>query len=416
MEQENLLKLAKENQLYTTHLRHLFHQIPELAWEEEQTLALIKQEIKKITKTSKIPIRLTEKKGGIWVDLDFYEKEKRILFRADIDALAVTETTNLPYRSKTKGKMHACGHDIHTAMLLSALKILSEGICKPLNNLRLVWQRAEEVGVNSSGGNVLVQEGVLEGISYCYGLHISSTEEYGTFISRPGCMMCNAGQLHINIACSGGHVMRPDRGSNAIDIMTDIHMVLRGFELRMLGPNELISFVPAISHAGNACNIRPDNGEIWYAVRNFLTQSRLDDFIASIKKRIELITQGYPSATLKKFHYNSGYPKLVNNPNNYHFVDNLLKSANLKTGKIPYLFSGEDFSYYLLNRIGSYWILGACSSEKTDHHTGNFSPDESVLWKGVAFWLLLASSYHPSNLKNEKTITQNFDQEVFLNH
>ncbi|MCB1067475.1 MAG: amidohydrolase [Simkania sp.] len=395
MNKESILSLSLEHQSFTAEMRHKLHEIPELQWEEEKTLALISSEIEKIMTSSKVPIQLHQKEGGIYVDVDLDPHYQRLLFRADIDALPIEEQTGLSYSSIHPGIMHACGHDCHSAMLLGTLKALASGKVTPLHNLRLVWQRAEEIGVVQSGGARLVEEGILEGISYCYGLHISSTEDYGTFISRPGYFMCQAGQLQVEIECSGGHVMRPEFGSNGIDIMMDIHMSLRGFELRKLGPNEIISFVPSISKAGTACNIRPGHAEMWYAVRNFLSPERLEEFIAAIKYRIELIVKSYPKAHLATFIYYPGYPPLINDPENYTFIKSLIQDAGMNTSTVPFLFSGEDFSYYLENRVGSYWCLGARKGERTDHHTATFNPDESVLWQGVAFWLLIATAPHP---------------------
>jgi len=395
MNKADILSLSRDNQEFTAEMRHRLHAIPELKWEEEKTLSFIEEEIEKLLQQSKIPMELHKREGGIYVDVNLNPKSKRLLFRADIDALPIKEQTGLSFHSKHEGMMHACGHDCHAAMLLGALKALAEGTIVPLYNLRLVWQRAEEIGPQQSGGSRLVEEGILEGVSFCYALHISSTEDYGTFISRPGYFMCQAGQLKIEIECSGGHVMRPELGSNAIDIMTDIHIGLRGFELRKLGPNEIISFVPSISKAGTACNIRPGTGEMWYAIRNFLTKERLDEFIAAIKYRIKLIIKGYPEARLATFIYYPGYPSLINDPENYSFIKSLIQDSGMKTTTIPFLFSGEDFSYYLENRVGSYWCLGAKKGERTDHHTATFNPDESILWRGVAFWLLIATAPHP---------------------
>ena len=395
MKNEAILSLSLKFQNFTADLRHKLHEIPELQWKEEKTIAFIKHEIEKISASSKLQIQLHEKEGGIYVDIDCNPNYQRLLFRADIDALPIDEQTELPYSSKHPGVMHACGHDCHAAMLLGALKAIADRKVTPLHNLRLVWQRAEEIDVVQSGGARLVEEGVLESVSHCYALHISSTEDYGIFISRPGYFMCQAGQLQIEIECSGGHVMRPELGSNGIDIMTDIHMSLRGFELRKLGPNEIISFVPSISKAGTACNIRPGHAEMWYAVRNFLSPDRLEEFIAAIKYRIELIVKSYPKARLSTFTYYPGYPPLINDPENYTFIKSLINDAGMETATIPFLFSGEDFSYYLESRVGSYWCLGARKGERTDHHTATFNPDESVLWQGVAFWLLIATVPHP---------------------
>ena len=399
MNKEDILSLSLDKQEFTVEMRHKLHEIPELQWKEEKTLAFIENEIEKILKSSKIPMLFQKKEGGIYVDVNLSPEYKRLLFRADIDALPIEEQTGFSFSSKHEGIMHACGHDCHAAMLLGTLKALAEGLVSPFNNLRLVWQRAEEIDTAQSGGSRLVDEGILDGVSFCYGLHISSTEEYGTFISRPGYFMCQAGQLKIEIECSGGHVMRPEFGSNGIDIMTDIHTSLRGFELRKLGPNEIISFVPSISKAGTASNIRPGHAEMWYAVRNFLSEERIEEFIAAIKYRIELIVKSYPKARLATFTYYPGYPPLINDPENYTFIKSLINSAGMQTHTVPFLFSGEDFSYYLENRVGSYWCLGAKKGERTDHHTATFNPDESVLWQGIAFWLLIATTTHPKERK-----------------
>lgn len=401
MSEKKFFELAQESQNYTINIRHALHEIPELGWKEEKTIALILSEIDKISQDSKVPMTCKKNAGGIWVDLNFHSNRERILYRADIDALPIQEETHLSFSSKHPGLMHACGHDCHAAMLLGALKAFTSGKVLPYYNLRLVWQRAEEVGTIQSGGSKLVEEGALEGISYCYGLHISSTETSGKFISRPNAIMCQAGQLQVEISCSGGHVMQPEAGSNAIDIMTEIHTALRGFELRTLGPNERISFVPSISKAGTVCNIRPDHGEMWYAVRNFLTEKRLDHFISSIRKRVESIIQSYPHAHLSKFVYFPGYPPLFNDPQNTQFVKTLL-DKHFQTTKNPLMFSGEDFSYYLQDRIGSYWLLGAQKGKQTEHHTSEFNPDEGVLWQGIVFWLLLAHNpYSKESITNE---------------
>jgi len=354
-------------------------------------MALIQKEIRNITSSSKVKVECHEKRGGVWVDLTFQSGRARLLYRADVDALPVEEQTKKSFASKHQGLMHACGHDCHAAMLLGALRILTGGEIKPEYNLRLVWQRAEEVGTTHSGGYVLVKEGMLKDISYCYGLHISSTDASGTFISRPHCFLSSTGTLEIEVGCLGGHVMSPERGSNAIDIMTEIHLALRGYELRSLGPHHITLLVPSISRAGSATNIIPSRGKMWYAVRSFLSEQPLQDFVALARNKVECIVHSYPGSTLSKFYYHPGYPPLINHPDNTRFVQKLLNQY-FETKMVAPVFAGEDFSYYLQGRIGSYWLLGARKGGKTMHHTGLFNPDEGVLWQGVAFWLLLSIS------------------------
>lgn len=395
--ERDLIECAKKTQDYVVQLRHALHEIPEIGWREEKTMALIESEIQKISQSSKVKVDYHKKEGGVWVDLNFHPKRERILYRADVDALPIEEQTHLPFSSKHLGMMHACGHDCHVAMLLGALKILTQGILVPYYNLRLVWQRSEEIGgITRSGGMVLVEEGVLEGISRCYGLHISSTNDYGIFFSKSHHFMCQPGVLQIEVTCPGSHVMCPERGSNAIDIMNEIHMALRGYELRMLGPDKTISFVSTLFHAGNVGNICPNRGEMSYALRSFLSTQCLKGFISSIRTKVELIVQSYPDALLSRFIYSLGCPPLINDPSTTQFVRKLL-GQYFETREAPLCLAGEDFAYYMQHCIGSYWVLGAKREKQTGHHTATFNPDEGVLWQGVAFWLLLSQACYCKN-------------------
>lgn len=384
------LAVSTSLESYTISLRRELHKIPEPSWREEKTLALISIELDKISKESLYPSYITKRNGGIWVDLLVDEQLPFILFRSDIDALPIKEETNLFYSSIHEGYMHACGHDCHTAMLLTAFKAIASGLIFPKSNIRFVFQRAEECGENPSGGSMLVEEGVLKNIDFAYGLHISSTLESNVFYSRKDLMMANSSYIEFEINCSGGHVMRPDLGSNAISLMTDILSHLKGFEKLFFPPNEPIVFIPSIARAGAKSNIRPNTAYFCYAIRNFLPTVKREEFIHAVAEKIEMITKLYPSAKLSEFKVNNGYPALYNNSENYKFVENALREELLQTASSPILFSGEDFAYYLKETPGSFWLLGAKQNPIYDHHTSKFNPDESTLKTGVAFWLTLA--------------------------
>lgn len=388
----NTLNIAKYFETNVLNYRHAFHAIPELGWQEVKTLTLLESILHSIIKSSHMDLEIVHKEGGIWIDYTIDPNLPRVLFRADIDGLPITEETGLPYSSQHKGVMHACGHDCHTAMLLTAFKAIAEGYVLPSTNIRFVWQRAEEFANQRSGGEKLVQEGVCKGIDTVYALHISATEEPGVFSSRPTTFLANSALFKFEIQCSGGHVMRPNLGSNAIDILSDILHSLKGFERLMFEPHEPIAFVPSVAKAGIATNIRPNTAEFCFAFRNFLRQEEKHRFLKAVKEKIERITGDYPTASLSSFEYFEGYPVLENNPNSYHFVRNLLKDAGLSTKVSNLVFAGEDFSYYLREVPGCFWSLGAKQGAGWDHHTPKFNPDERYLWQGVAFWLSLAQS------------------------
>jgi len=386
--------ISKSLESYTIEIRRSLHKIPEPSWGEEKTLAFIKNEITQISKKSLYQTELNEKRGGIWVDFYVNLNLPWILFRSDIDGLPIREQTGLPYSSQHEGYMHACGHDCHAAMLLGAFNAITSGLISPLYNIRFVWQRAEECGENPSGGSLLVSEGVLENINFAYALHIASTLESGVFYSRPDLMMANSCYFDFEITCSGGHVMRPDLGTNAISLMNDILTHLKGFEKLYFGPNEEVLFVPSIAKAGNKSNIRPSSATFCFALRNFLTIEKRAAFIHALKEKLIGITNLYPTAELSSFRFNPGYPALYNDRDNYLKVANALAEEYQKAKLLSPMFSGEDFAYYLNEVPGSFWCLGASTNPIHDHHTPHFNPDESALYKGVLFWLTLARISH----------------------
>ena len=371
--------------------RREFHQIAELSWHEENTISLILNYLSKIEKKLKKPFKITEFKGGLSVDWEFDPDYNWVLFRSDIDALPILEKTDLPFSSFNPGVMHACGHDFHIAMMLGAIEIIESSEIKPLINIRFVFQRAEETGTLNCGGHVLVQEGILNNIKSAYALHISGNLEKGVFFSRPGTFLANTTTIDFSVECSGGHVMHPHEGSNAIDILADILASLKGIEIRILNPLSQITIVPTKIQSGIASNIRPNVGSLSLALRNFLSPAELDFLIEGIRKKIISIVESYPTAKVVNFDVKMGYPPLINHLDSYEESKRAIENQ-FQVKKATPIFAGEDFAYYLEQKPGAYWILGAKNGSGHDHHTADFNPDESVLSLGVAFWLQLAYS------------------------
>jgi amidohydrolase len=186
-------------------------------------------------------------------------------------------------------------------------------------------------------------------------------------------------------------VARPHHGSNAADIAIDVGGALRGFPLRTLGPREPISLVPAVVRAGTASNVRPDTAELWFAARNFLEPDARRRFHARVAGEIEQVVARYPDAAVTVTPI-EGHPSLVNAPAEVERVRRLLRTSGEQTDEGEMRFGGEDFAWYLRARPGCFWFLGAHRPSSADHHAPRFDPDPAVFWRGIHYWLILATA------------------------
>lgn len=317
----DIITLAKQQEPYLFSIRNHLHENPETAWEEEQSLAFVKAELEKIkpAKGRKLIIK-DNFEGGLVADLIVPSAEKMLLFRADIDALHVEENPSHAVVSNIKGKMHACGHDIHSAMLLAAAKVLlSDESISPTTNIRFIWQRAEEnPGTDPkrySGAFTFVKENVLEGIDEVYGIHIWAPLPSGTIFSANKAIMGTANRLKLDVYTSGGHSSSPHQGINALRVTHALMSELKEVHVRLLGPMESVSLEPTILNAGTATNAMPAEAHMWYTLRTFLEPEALSIFEANLKRLINNIANQYQAKVDVKI--GPGYPVTMNNAELY---------------------------------------------------------------------------------------------------
>lgn len=389
----DLKALAMDTGNYVLTMRHQLHQNPRLRWEEDDVLALIEKECRRLL-VNKDGVSFHQGKGGFLVDIFVNPKKTWLLFRADVDALPVQEATGLPFASKIPGMMHGCGHDIHAAMLLGFVKMIGECQLQLRHNLRLVFQRAEENPGSKprpeSGGDVLVnQDNVLDGISKAFALHIWEPGTPGVFYSRSGSFMANSDRLHITVKTSGGHVAMPNLGVNAARVTHAVMNMMEYLPGQLLGPMEPVSLEPAIIQAGTASNVMPAKAELWYSCRNFLPPEKRADFFNQLSGRLQILDGAF-SNTQVTCELIEGHPALFNTQEEVVYVQHLLANAEEVYEEHERVLGGEDFAYYLQQKPGALVLLGANQPGCGGHHSPTFNPDESVFWKGVFFWLLLA--------------------------
>jgi len=363
-------------------------------------MAMVMAEIEELRKISGVFGDTVVGKGGIYVDINPVSTEPsstptpntRILLRADCDGLPVPEATGLPFTS-TNGNSHACGHDMHMAMLLTAMRVFCAR--SPTFPLRCVFQRAEENPITKSGGAVMCSEdNVLQNIMEVYGLHVWATLPANKFYSRPAEILANSDRLRVSISCCGGHASNPSTTTNPIQVSANIISRLDGFDERTLPPQTVSALVPTILHSGTASNVIPNTAELWFGVRNFLPPSARSSFHEQLCQEVSNAASHFPLADLTVTpKIIPGHPATINSPT---CVASL--AANLRThlapGDVstttPPILGGEDFSHYLQARPGAFFLLGAHTPTSGDHHSPAFNPDERVLWRGVLYWCAIA--------------------------
>jgi amidohydrolase len=397
----NLSQIAQNQQDFVVSTRRDLHEHPETRWKENWTLEYIIDEIETMSHV-KSPLSadvgewdIKQLRGGLVIDLTINSSLSRILFRADVDALPIQEETGLPFASEVSGKMHACGHDCHAAMLLGAMRAIASGAVVPTQNIRFVFQRAEENPGTPpeaiSGGDMLVQEGVCDGVSSAHMLHIWARGEPGVFLSRPGVFLGNSGRIKFAIKTTGGHAAHPHTGFNALWITHRIQNALDRFAAVNLPPTEPTALEPVILKAGTASNVMPAEAELWYSCRTMLPRDDHARFMDAVESEVQAIVNRSPGSSVEVTKIN-GHPSLINDTEDFARVRGILERAGEEVEIITPQLGGEDFAHYLYRVPGSAWMLGANQNGCGDHHTPIFNPDESVLRKGVLFWLLLATS------------------------
>lgn len=263
--------------------RRIIHQNPELGLDCYQTASFIEATLREFG-ISEIHTGIAQ--SGLVAIIDGKENGDTIGLRADIDALPMTETTNLEYASNNSGLMHACGHDGHTTMLLGAARYLSE-TRNFSGRVALIFQPAEE---NEGGGRIMVEEGILDrfNIKNVYAIHNTPDVALGKFYTMPGAIMAGADKFHIDIVGVGGHGAYPHETKDPIIAAIGIVQTLQTIVSRSRDPNDKLVVSVTQIHAGSTDNVTPDITYINGTVRTF--DKVVQDMVI---KRMEEIVAGH---------------------------------------------------------------------------------------------------------------------------
>ena len=356
--------------------RHL-HQHPELGYEEQETQAFI---IRQLADMGLKPYAVGE--TGVAVDLG--TSGPRVLARADIDALPIDEEADVPYRSQRPGAMHACGHDGHTAMMLGMASILPDLLAQRGGRARLIFQPAEER--HPGGALKMIRDGVLDDVVRVTGLHLQAEMESGRIGARVGVQSANSDRFVIRIEGQGGHGSAPHETRDPVPVLGQMVTALQTLVSRMVNPVDAAVVTIGAVQAGSAFNAIPSSAEIRGTVRTFrpAVQDHLEE--AMVRMVAGIAEASGLEATLT---YMRGYPSVINTPEEQRLLQAVVEE-HAGSGvwmDVPERMGGEDFAYYLHERPGVFWNLGAQPSPHPyPHHHGKFTFDESVMPLGV--WIM----------------------------
>ena len=310
--------------------RHL-HQYPELSKEEFETTAFIK----KCLKEKGIQIRPTALKTGVFADIAGESEGPAIALRADIDALPIEEKTGLPYASKHKGIMHACGHDFHTAALLGAAFLLKENQDSLKGKVRLLFQPAEEAG---AGAAKVIEDGQLDGIDAVIGLHNKPDIAVGTVGLKTGPLMAAVDRFKVEIEGKGAHAALPHNGFDPIVGASQLIVALQTIVSRNVNPLQSAILTVGKINGGSTWNVIPDTVVIEGTVRTFDSEVR-----NQVKQRFLAVTEQISAAFSLKANvkWHSGPPPLCNDEAITGWCETLRIKRNFKSLIPPHQPRGE---------------------------------------------------------------------------
>lgn len=348
--------------------RHL-HTIPELQFDLPQTTAFVEDRLREMGITDITP---GIGRSGIVAVIEGKTNRsgKVIGLRADMDALPITEATGLDYASTHPGKMHACGHDGHTAMLLGAAKYLSETRNFD-GKVVLIFQPAEEGG---GGGREMVADGLMErwGIQEVYGMHNMPGTPVGSFHIRPGALLASADQFDIVLTGKGGHAAAPHEAIDTNLAAAHVLIALQSIASRNVDPlKQLVVSVCTLRSETEAHNVIPQTVLLRGTVRALDPEVR--DLAQARLTRIATLTAEAFGCTAT-VEYERGYPITMNSEANTDFAADI---AEIVAGSVdrdtPPIMAGEDFSYMLEQRPGAYMFLGNGAGAHVHHPEYNFN-------------------------------------------
>jgi amidohydrolase len=374
-------------------LRRAIHAEPELGLELPRT-----QE-KVLAALDGLPLEITTGRSlsSVTAVLRGARPDRTVLLRGDMDALPIAERTGLPYASQAEGVMHACGHDLHTAMLAGAARLLSARRAELAGNVIFMFQPGEE---GQGGAKLMISEGVLDAAGArpvaAFGLHVASgLLPLGLYTSRNATMMAASDTLQVAVHGRGGHGAQPHQAADPIPAACEIVTALQTLVTRRFNVFDPVVITVGSFHAGTASNVIPDQARFEATVRTFSPQARVAVQDAALRLVRDIASAHGLSAAAE---FTDGYPLTVNDDAEVAFAEQAVTEifGGQRFLRTPYPVAGsEDFSYVLEQVPGCFIMLGACPPDADPatapfNHSAEAVFDDAVLADGATLLAELA--------------------------
>ncbi|MBC1693477.1 amidohydrolase [Listeria welshimeri] len=378
--------LNKEEEMIA--FRRDLHMHPELQWQEFRTTDQVAKELDKLG----IPYRRTNPTGLI-ADLKGGKPGKTVALRADMDALPVQELNqDLSYKSTEDGKMHACGHDSHMSMLLTAAKALVEVKDELAGTVRFIFQPSEE---NAEGAKEMVAQGAMEGVDHVFGIHIWSQTPSGKISCVVGSSFASADIIEIDLKGQGGHGAMPHDTIDAAIIASSFVMNLQAIVSRETNPLDPVVVTIGKMEVGTRFNVIAENAHLEGTLRCFnnTTRAKVAKSIEQYAKKTAAIYGGTAEMV-----YKQGTQPVINDEKSALLVQKTITESFGEDALYfePPTTGGEDFSYFQDEASGSFALVGSGNPAKDTewaHHHGRFNIDESAMKNGAELYAQFAYNY-----------------------
>lgn len=386
----NIEEVASKYAGYQVEIRRHFHRHPEVSGKEYETSKMVKAELDKIG-VEWVPCGL---ETGVLATIKGEKPGKTILLRGDMDALTVDEQTGAPYASENPGVMHACGHDCHTSMLLTAAHILNDMKSELCGTVKLAFQPAEEI---AEGAKSMIEQGAMDGVDGCFGIHVWADVPSGKVSVEAGPRMGAAGQFRIDVKGKGGHGAAPHQCVDAALVSASIVSNLQALVSREISPMDPAVVTVGVIEAGTRWNVVAESGRIEGTTRCF--SNAVYDAFPEMLDRIAKETAKAYRAEAGLTEYIELVPPTVNDPDMSEIAQTAARKVVAEDAPVtsPATMGGEDFAFYMRKAPGAVALLGIGNEEcgaVWPQHSGRFCVDESALIKGAMLYAQVAMDFN----------------------